>query len=97
MKSAEAIARLREHETELKELGVTHLYLFGSSARGEAHESSEIDLFFDHERGKLGLFKLMDVQEAATKILGRKADVMTRHSLHPVLREQIEAAALQVF
>lgn len=97
MESAEAILRLQQHEAELKELGVTHLYLFGSAARGEARDDSDIDLFFDHERGKLGLFKLMDVQEAAARILGRKADVMTRRSLHPALRERIETAALQVF
>jgi hypothetical protein len=39
----------------------------------------------------------MDVKEETSRILGRKADIMTRHSLHKVLRPQIEAAALQVF
>jgi len=97
MKRADAVARLKEHEAELKQLGVQHLYLFGSTARDDARDDSDIDLFFDHERGKLGLFRLMDVQETTAKILGRKADVMTRGSLHPVLRERIEAAALQVF
>jgi uncharacterized protein len=92
-----AIARLREHEIELKQLGVEHLYLFGSTARGEAREDSDVDLFFDHKRGKLSLFGLMDVMDAAARILGRKADVMTRTSLHPVLRERIEASALKVF
>jgi hypothetical protein len=97
MDRIEAIARLKEHEAELKQLGVQHLYLFGSTARGEAREDSDIDLFFDHERGKLGLFQLMDVKEVAAKILGCKTDIMTRASLHPVLRERIEASALQVF
>lgn len=93
----EAIARLRDHEAELKRLGVQHLYLFGSTARGEARENSDVDLFFDHERGKLSLFGLMDVKEAAGRILGRKTDIMTRDSLHKLLREQIEASAVQVF
>ncbi len=88
---------MREHETELKQLGVEHLYLCGSTARGEAREDLDVALFFDHERGKLSLFGLMDVMDAAARILGRKADVMTRASLHPVLRERIEASALQVF
>ena len=39
----------------------------------------------------------MDVQDRASRILGRKTDVMTRASLHPVLRSRIEAAALQIF
>jgi uncharacterized protein len=71
--------------------------LFGSTARSEAREDSDIDLFFDYERGKLGLFELMDVKEETTRILGRKADIMTRDSLHRVLRSRIEASALQVF
>lgn len=92
-----AIARLKVHEGELRRLGVRHLYLFGSTARGEARDDSDIDLFFDYERGRLGLYELMDVMDTATTILGRKADVVTRDSLHPTLRGKIEADALQVF
>ncbi len=97
MDRSSAIAKLKEHEAELKQLGVEHLYLFGSTARGEAREGSDVDLFFDHPVGSLGLFELMDVKAAAARILGRKTDIMTRRSLHPVLRERIEASALQVF
>jgi predicted nucleotidyltransferase len=97
MDRAAAIAKLKEHEPELKQLGVEHLYLFGSTARDEAREDSDVDLFFDHPLGSLGLFELMDVKDAAARILGRKTDLMTRRSLHPVLRERIEASALQVF
>ena len=84
MERSEAIAKLKQHETELKRLGVEHLYLFGSIARGEAREDSDVDLS-------------STVKEAAARILGRKADIMTRRSLHPVLRERIEASAMQVF
>jgi predicted nucleotidyltransferase len=97
MERNDAIEKLRAHEAELRQLGVEHLYLFGSTARGEAREDSDIDLFFDYERGKLGLFELMDVKEQTSRILGRKADIMTRDSLHKVLRSRIEASALQVF
>ena len=97
MQRDEAIAKLKQHETELRRLGVQHLYLFGSTARGEAREDSDVDLFFDYERGKLGLFELMDVKEETSRILGRKADIMKRDSLHRVLRSRIEASALQVF
>src|SRR5271169_1759495 len=97
MQRDEAITKLKQHETELRQLGVEHLYLFGSTARGEAREDSDVDLFFDYERGKFGLFELMDVKERASRILGRKADIMTRDSLHKVLRWRIEASALQMF
>jgi predicted nucleotidyltransferase len=97
MERSEAIAKLKQNEAELRRLGVEHLYLFGSTARGEASEDSDVDLFFDHPEGSLGLFELMDVKDAAARILGRKTDIMTRRSLHPVLRQQIEASALQIF
>src|SRR5215831_9733865 len=97
MKRDATIAKLKKHEAELRQLGVEHLYLFGSTVRDEAREDSDVDLFFDHPEGSLGLFALMDVKDAAARILGSKADIMTRRSLHPVLRKQIEASALQVF
>jgi uncharacterized protein len=97
MNRDEAISRLKRHETDLRRLGVEGLFLFGSTARDEAEDDSDVDLFFDHERGKLGLFEVMDVKERAAHILGRKADVMTRRSLHPALRKRIEDSAIRVF
>ncbi len=90
MNREEAIVKLKRHETELKALGVDHLYLFGSTARDEAGEDSDIDLFFDHEKGRIGLYELIDVKESTTNILGGRADIMTRASLHPALRKRIE-------
>lgn len=97
MKRDEAISRLEERAADLKQLGVEHLYIFGSTARDEAGADSDVDLFFDYNRGELGLFELMDVQEAAAQILGSSTDIMTRDSLHETLRRGIEASALQVF
>ena len=97
MKRDEAVSRLKAHAADLKRLGVEHLYMFGSTARDEAREESDIDLFFDYQKGKLGLYELMDVKEAAAQILGRPVDIMTRDSLHRTLRQNIEASALQVF
>jgi uncharacterized protein len=97
MRAVEAITLLRQHRPDLERLGVDHLYLFGSTARGEARAGSDIDLFFDHRQGELGLYQLIDVKELTSRILGRPADIMTRSSLHPILRNEIEASALRVF
>lgn len=93
----EAIARLKKSEPDLKKVGVTHLYLFGSTVRDEARSDSDVDLFFDFEREDFGLFDLMDVKELAAEILGTKTDIIPRDGLHHVLRRHIEASALQVF
>ena len=97
MDRTDAISRLRQHEAELKALGVEHLYLFGSTARGEANAESDVDLFFDHERGKLGLYELMDVKARAAEILGCKTDIMTRGSIHKAIRARVIASAVPVF
>lgn len=97
MNRDEAITRLKQHEADLRKLGVEGLYLFGSTARDEASEASDVDLFFDYQKGKLGLFELMDVKDYAAGILGQKTDIMTRDSLHKMLRPQIEASAVRVF
>ena len=97
MKRDEALSILRRRQAELRRLGIDHLYLFGSTARDESQPDSDVDLFFDHAEGSLGLFQLMDIKETAARILGRKTDIMTRRSLHPRLKERIEASALQVF
>ena len=97
MKRDEALSRLKHHEADLKRLGVVRLFMFGSTARGEATDQSDIDLFFDYERGTLGVFELMDVKDFAASILGQKTDIMTRDSLHHALRQQIEDMAIRVF
>ena len=45
MNRNEAIARLKKREPELRRLGVRHLYLFGPTARGDARDDSNADLF----------------------------------------------------
>ena len=81
----------------MNKFGVEHLYLFGSFAEDRSRDDSDVDLFFDHQKGKLGLYELMDLKEMASAILGRPADIMTRESLHPTLRPRIEQAAVLVF
>ena len=76
---------------------ISSCLLFGSTARDEAKDDSDVDLFFDHEIGKFGLLEATDVTERAASILGNKADVMTRNSLHPGLRKRIEDSAVRVF
>ena len=91
------IETLRAHEVDLHRVGVARLYLFGSVARREARPGSDVDLFFDTDNPRFSLIELVDVQDRVSDILGTETDVMTRASLHPMLRRQIEAEALRVF
>jgi len=91
------LATLSAHEADLHRAGVARLYLFGSVARQEARPDSDVDLFFDTDNPRFSLIELVDVQEQVKDILGAETDVMTRASLHPMLRPRIEAEALRVF
>jgi uncharacterized protein len=93
----DVIAKLRTHETALHQAGVARLYLFGSVGRGDAQPDSDADLFFDTDNPRFSLIELVDVQDRVSDILGTQTDVMTRASLHPMLRPAIEAEALCVF
>ena len=55
MRRSDAIAVLTAHRSELQRLGIDNLYHFGSTVRDEARAISDVDLFFDHPRGKLPL------------------------------------------
>jgi predicted nucleotidyltransferase len=91
------IATLRQHADELRALGASHLYLFGSVARNEARGNSDVDLFMEFDDPKFSLIDLLTLQYRLEDLLHRDADLMTRGSLHPVLRDDIERQALQVF
>jgi uncharacterized protein len=90
-------ARLRKHQAELRRVGVASLYLFGSTARDEARADSDVDLFFDHDDPRFSLVEVVRLKRQVEGILGVEADVTTRDSLHPMLKERIEAAVLRVF
>jgi predicted nucleotidyltransferase len=96
----QVIRVLRDHADELRSAGVTSLYLFGSVARGDAGDSSDVDVFFEHRSGVrglnvIGLYQL--IESVIGRELGCRADVAARGGLHPRMRERIEADAVRVF
>ena len=72
----------------LKRHGVKRAALFGSTARGEATEKSDIDLLVEFE-GRKSLFDLSGLKLELQELLGRNVDVLTYASLHPLLKEKI--------
>jgi predicted nucleotidyltransferase len=91
------VATLRRNAADLKRLGVSQLFLFGSTSRDEAGPSSDVDLFFDFDDSRFSLVELVELQERISDLLHARADVMSRGSIHPRLRESIESSAVQVF
>lgn len=72
----------------LKEAGVTHSSLFGSYVRGEEQEDSDIDMLVEVPKGT-GLFAFIGLQHKLQAVLGKKVDLVTYRSIHPLLRASI--------
>jgi predicted nucleotidyltransferase len=97
MTRADLLSELRKRAPDIRALGATSLYLFGSTARDEAAEDSDIDLFIDYDPEKFGFVELIRLRERLSQALGHPADLTTREGLHPLLRPTIEAEAIKVF
>ncbi len=97
MTRSDIIASIKSRAADIRALGATSIYLFGSAARGEARDDSDIDLFVDYDPDKFSFVELIRLRERLSHILGRPADLTTREGLHPMLRPAIEAEAIKVF
>jgi len=91
------IRTLRAHEAELRAEGISHVYLFGSVARGEADETSDVDLFYDYDPHRFGFLEFMRIRELAPEIVGGAVDIMPRDGIHPLIRSAVEQGAVEVF
>lgn len=72
----------------LRRYGVKRTAVFGSFVRGEEREDSDIDILVEFE-GEKSLLDLAGLKIELEEKLGRKVDVLTYNSLHPLLRDRI--------
>ena len=90
------VAILKAHTNEIRKQGVTSLALFGSRARGDERDESDLDVLigYDSER-PFTLYDLVRVQRLLQGLTGLEVHVATRdafrpHRLHRVLREAVD-------
>lgn len=98
MDKAVAIARLKPFEPHLRERGICALYLFGSTARGEADAGSDLELLFDYDpTAHFTLFTQAGLIQELSERLGTRVDLVAREGLRPRFREKAEHDMVQVF
>ena len=96
-KVSEVLRILRSAEPRLRELGVKHLSIFGSMARGTQRPESDIDLLLDlDEQRRIDLFDYAAIIAEIQKFVPQRVDVALRNSLkshvaRDALRDEIRA------
>jgi hypothetical protein len=97
MHKRKVIATLARHADDIRSMGVRRLYLFGSTARGEAGRRSDVDIFVDLKRGaQFSLFDLMELRDRLSRLLGARVDVFSRDGLHHVIRAAVVREAIRI-
>lgn len=72
----------------MKPFNPTRIGIFGSFARGEATEKSDIDILYSFEN-IIGLFKLIELQQNLEKKLNKKVDLVSEKYVNPKLKTHI--------
>lgn len=98
MDREKVVSVLRSAEAQIRALGASALYLFGSTARDEAGVTSDVDVFIDRNPDiPFGMMELTGLEFLLEDLLGTDVDVGTRGGLHPAIRPAVEREAIRVF
>lgn len=72
----------------LKKYGVTRAGIFGSVARGEARENSDIDILVEI-KGRMSLLDFAGLKVELEETLGKPVDLGEYSAIKPIIKEQI--------
>jgi len=96
MNRADTLALLTQHKPELqRRFGVVRLALFGSRAREQAREDSDVDVLVTFD-GPANSVRYFGLQFYLEDLLGCPVDLVTERALRPELRPFVERDAIHV-
>jgi predicted nucleotidyltransferase len=98
MDKGHVISKLREHRDELTAAGIVHLRVFGSVARGEANDSSDVDLIaeFDYKK-KLTLLDMVGLENRLSELLQVEVDLTPAETMKQRVRSTADKEAVLAF
>ena len=83
---------IENHRQELLEVMAKHGFsnprVFGSMARGDGHETSDVDLLVDVPANTSAL-TMVGIELELRTLLGRHVDLATEDMLHPFYRDRV--------
>src|SRR4051812_24700950 len=87
MRRDEVIARLKEAEPALRARGIRRAAVFGSVARGDNNDDSDIDILVEFEAGAEGtIYEYIRLKEFVASLFDGPVDVIDGDALKPHLR-----------
>ncbi len=96
MNKQQALALLSQHRDEIaKKFAVKQLALFGSTARDEAREDSDVDILVEFE-GPATFDGYFDLKDYLEQLFGRPVDLVTEKGLKPRARRHVEKDMIHV-
>jgi predicted nucleotidyltransferase len=96
MNRDQVLEELRRHRQEIEaRFAIKHLSVFGSAARDELCEDSDIDVLVEFN-GKATFDGYMELKFYLENLLGRNVDLVTRDAVKPRMRPLIEQEAIHV-
>ncbi len=91
------IVFLQTHKDEMEErFGVVSVGLFGSYARGEAREDSDIDIAIELRPEKKSLSNFFGIRRYLEEQFGKKVDLGIESTLKPLAREMVAKEIIHV-
>ena len=95
MRRNEILLLLHEYQNETQKFGVKSLALFGSVARDEAREQSDIDILVEFDSPP-SFDRYMGLKFYLEDLLGVRVDLVTLRALKPRVRPYVEQEAVYV-
>lgn len=89
------LTTLSDRLDTIRSFGVQSLALFGSVARDEATETSDLDFLVEFE-GTATFDRYMDLKFFLEDLFGKPVDLVTRRSLKPQIAESVLEEAIDV-
>lgn len=91
----EILRTLELYRGEIDRFGVTSLRLFGSVARNEASEESDVDILVDFAVSP-SFSRFMKLRIFLEDLLGARVDLVTERGLRDRVRPYVESEAIRV-
>ncbi len=74
---------------------ITEIGIFGSYARGEQTELSDVDILVDYKTAPTFIM-LVELRDYLSQLFGLKVDIVTKNGLKPRIRDRVLAEAIYI-